>query len=789
MKKLFDRMIGSLVFKIALAIVIVETILLGLFGGYYVQYFGAEIDRRIAEQISTPGRLIQDEQLKVSILSDPEQMKRLLGPHLQQAMAIGFDGTIYHSTDPLMIGNSVKIIEGFPADELRADMNDQVLITVDDQFGNSMISITPLFSLNANQPFMYVFLKVSTKGLEESQRQMQSVLLIGSAMCILLTSALIFLFTQQTVLKRLITAAQFVNKIQIGKLSSRLTPMGRDEIGTLERGLNAMAESLERRTQQHQIAQDALRDSEERFRDFTFSSADWYWEMGSDLKIAFASYKFYQLIEEINGSPQGQAFDQLGLQSEHPEGWHYLQRRLDDHMAFQNVEFSWTSRKGEKHYGRINGVPVFALDGSFNGYRGTGSNITAQHRAAEEQQALQRQLATSQKLEAVGQMAGGVAHEFNNCLAGILSFAEVARAKIDDPERVKEYIDHVISLGERATSVADQLLMFSRRRIDQPTNVRVQSIFSEMEKLLMTLLEHRIELQIWADEPELYTRVDPTQLSACLLNLAINARDAMPDGGSLQISCRSVDIPPLDQRNSDDDEDSYPDDMAGDFVVITVQDTGTGIPDDIIDNIFEPFFSTKEPGKGTGLGLSIVHSWVEEAHGFINVESVEGEGTTFSVYLPRSEPGIEPVHRIDDVSEYPGNGERILIVDDEQALRTTARIILEDAGFVTTTAKSTEEALETLKKSEDDEPYDVILTDVVMSGRSGPQLIIEALRQNPRYGVVFMSGYPARSRKELDNLLGNYVFVKKPFRPTQLQKAIHEALALRAERQQRTSSS
>ena len=137
----------------------------------------------------------------------------------------------------------------------------------------------------------------------------------------------------------------------------------------------------------------------------------------------------------------------------------------------------------------------------------------------------------------------------------------------------------------------------------------------------------------------------------------------------------------------------------------------------------------------------------------------------------------------------PGNGERILIVDDEQALRTTARIILEDAGFVTTTAKSTEEALETLKQSEDDEPYDVILTDVVMSGRSGPQLIIEALRQNPRYGVVFMSGYPARSRKELDNLLGNYVFVKKPFRPTQLQKAIHEALALRAERQQRTSSS
>ncbi|MBP3125086.1 ATP-binding protein [Thalassospira sp. ER-Se-21-Dark] len=784
MRTLFDRLIGSLVFKIAFAIIVVETILFGLFGGYYVNYFGAEIDRRIAEQISTPGRLIQQEQLKVSILSDAEQMELLLGRHLQQAFAVGFDGTIYHSIDPLMIGASISSLPDFPTEQLRADMSEQTLFTVNGDAGSSMVSITPIFALDANQPFMYVYLKVSTEGLEESQRQMQSVLVIGSILCVLLTSALIFLFTQHTVLKRLITAAQFVNKIQVGKLSSRLTPMGRDEIGILERGLNAMAESLERRTQQHQAAQNALRDSEERFRDFTLSSADWYWEMGSDFKIAFASYKFYQLIEEINGSPQGQSFDKLGLHPEHPEGWRYLQRHLDEHSAFYNVEFSWTSRDGEKQFGRINGVPVFALDGSFNGYRGTGSNITDQKRAAEEQQALQRQLATSQKLEAVGQMAGGVAHEFNNCLAGILSFAEVARAKIDDPERVKEYIDHVISLGERATGVADQLLMFSRRRIDQPKNVRVESIFAEMEKLLVTLLEHRIDLQIWADEADLHTRVDPTQLSACILNLAINARDAMPDGGTLQISCSSADIPPLAQRDADEDEDIYPPEVEGQFVVITVQDTGTGIPEDVIDHIFEPFFSTKEPGKGTGLGLSIVHSWVEEAHGFINLESVEGEGTTFSIYLPRSEPGAEPEDEVDEIGVFPGNGERVLIVDDEQALRTTAQIILEDAGYRTEIAKSTEEALVILQTNTGDAAFDVIVTDVVLPGRSGPQLIIEALRQNPRYGVVFMSGYPARSRKELDNLLGNYVFVKKPFRPGKLQKAVHDALKLASERAQ-----
>ncbi|MCC9620826.1 response regulator [Thalassospira sp. MA62] len=777
MKKLFDRLFGSLVFKIALAIVIVETILLGLFGFYCIQYFGAEIDRRIAEQISAPGRLMQDEQLKISIISDHAQMERLLGPHLRQAMAIGFDGTIYHATDPMLIGQSIESLPSFSREYLDRTMTDQVLLTNDQTPDRSMISITPIFSLSSSQPFLYVVIDLSTEGLEESQRTMQTVLLVGSALCILLTSTLIFVFTQQTVLKRLIASARFVNRIQRGKLSSRLPSMGRDEIGILERGLNAMAESLERRTQQHQIAQDALRDSEERFRDFTLSSADWYWEMGTDLKIAFASYKFYQLIEEINGSPQGQSFDKLGLQAEHPNGWRYLKSLLEAHVAFQNIEFSWIARDGEQHFGRINGVPVFALNGTFTGYRGTGSDITAERRATDEQHALQKQLATSQKLEAVGQMAGGVAHEFNNCLAGILSFAEVARAKIDDPDSVKEYLNHVISLGERATSVADQLLMFSRRRIDHPKNVQVASIFAEMEKLLVTLLEHRIELQIWTDEPELYTRVDPTQLSACLLNLAINARDAMPDGGTLQISCHSANIPPIGQRPvPDEDGFDYPEDAAGDYVVITVQDTGSGIPEDILDNIFEPFFSTKEPGKGTGLGLSIVHSWVEESHGFIKLDSIEGEGTTFEIYLPRIAPDAEPAIEDTIVEPIMGNGERILIVDDEDALRTTARIILEDVGYETEMAKNADEALEILTNPENDKHFDVILSDVVMAGRTGPQLVMEALRHNPKYAVVFMSGYPARSQSELEKLLGQYVLVKKPFRPHQLQAAVQDAL-------------
>ncbi len=160
-------------------------------------------------------------------------------------------------------------------------------------------------------------------------------------------------------------------------------------------------------------------------------------------------------------------------------------------------------------------------------------------------------------------------------------------------------------------------------------------------------------MQIWANDAPLYTRVDPTQLSACILNLAINARDAMPDGGTLQISCYGATVPPADERSPDDEDDIFPKAAAGDYVVVTVQDTGTGIPADILGNIFEPFFSTKEPGKGTGLGLSIVHSWVEESNGFIDVESVQGEGTTFSIYLPRSEAGRVKASALQEIDYFP----------------------------------------------------------------------------------------------------------------------------------------
>ncbi|RCK47658.1 histidine kinase [Thalassospira profundimaris] len=788
MKKLFDRLFGSLAFKIGFAIVIVETIFLGLFGGYYIQYFGAEIDRRTAEQISAPGRLIQEEQLKISIISDKAQLHRLLGPHVIDAMAIGFDGTIYHAMDTSLIGNNISNLKNFPARWFGPDIVEPELFTVNDAGGREMVSITPLFSLNATQPFMFVYFKVSTVGLEESQQRMQSVLLIGSVMCLILTSGLIFLLMRQTVLRRMSAMAQFVSDIQFGKIGARLRPASRDEVGALECGLNSMAESLERRTAQHQTAQDALRDSEERFRDFTLSSADWYWEMGPDLRITFASYKFYQLIEELHGSPQGQRFDTLGLTARDHESWGVLMSRLESHLAFQNFEFSWQGKDRETHFGRINGVPVFDIDGGFKGYRGTGSDVTAQHKATEEQHALQRQLATSQKLEAVGQMAGGVAHEFNNCLAGILSFAEVARARIDDSERVAEYISHIISLGERATSVADQLLMFSRRKVEQPTVVQVNEAVLEMEKLLTTLLEHRIELDIWTSETPLYTRVDPTQLSACILNLAINARDAMPHGGNLQISCSYDTVPPLDQRDPMD-EITYPDCKPGDYVVVTVQDTGTGIPDEVLDHIFEPFYSTKEPGKGTGLGLSIVHNWVEESNGCIDVETVEGEGTTFSIYLPRCEPGTAATVPANSISYHPGNGERVLIVDDEPSLRTTAKIILEDAGFNAVSAENAEAALKILAAQKDGEKIDVILSDVVMSGLSGPQLAIEALRLYPHLSIVFMSGYPARTRQEMEKMLGEYIFVKKPFRPAQLQKAIHEALVQKAEQRRNSQTS
>ena len=290
---------------------------------------------------------------------------------------------------------------------------------------------------------------------------------------------------------------------------------------------------------------------------------------------------------------------------------------------------------------------------------------------------------------------------------------------------------------------------------------------SDLRRLLDTMLDGRIDLQIRHDAREVWAEVDPSQFSSCLVNLAINARDAMEEGGRLQIST-GIGQPdhPVEKAWSAGD--------VTDWVKITVQDTGTGIDEATMSHIFEPFFTTKEPGKGTGLGLSIVYSWVKDSGGVLEVDSAPGAGTTFTIYLP-AQAAVTEQTRPQEARHITGVEEMVLVVDDERAIRESCQISLQAQGLSVATAANGGAAL---KRVEDSKiPVKVMLVDVVMPEFTGPQLAAEVLKISPKTQIVFMSGYPERVKSQIEGFPARAGFLRKPFKQAQMIDLIKSLMA------------
>jgi len=386
---------------------------------------------------------------------------------------------------------------------------------------------------------------------------------------------------------------------------------------------------------------------------------------------------------------------------------------------------------------------------------------------------METQLRESQKLEALGQLAGGVAHEFNNLLTAIGGFSRLAIKKQNDPDRVAMCLEEVVKASERAADLTKQLLAFGRKQVLETSVVSVPAIVRDLVGMLRPLLGETIELAISAPEDEKACVVaDATQLSQAVLNLCINARDAMPNGGRLEIG---VDVEkagaPCRRRREH---------CAGEaYVVLTVSDTGTGIDPEILPRIFEPFFTTKEQGKGTGLGLAVVYGMVDQLGGTIDVESEAGKGTTFTICLAEAtQPADERTEE-----ESAASAERpttVLIVDDEKAICDFTAMTLADLGYQVLTASSAVDAVAVFKKHEG--AIDILLTDVVMPGQSGPDLARGLSEANPSLLVIFMSGYPNRGadNSEFYRLPEGAAFIYKPFTPDAIGTLVSSVAASQA---------
>jgi signal transduction histidine kinase len=383
-------------------------------------------------------------------------------------------------------------------------------------------------------------------------------------------------------------------------------------------------------------------------------------------------------------------------------------------------------------------------------------------RAEAERKRIEKQLQQAQKLESVGRLAGGVAHDFNNLLTVINGYSDMLLGELSSEDPTYETVTEIRTAGERAAVLTRQLLVLSRKKVTQPQPANLNDIVTEVEKMLARLIGEDIRLKSVLSPSLGHVLADPGQLHQVLMNLAVNARDAMPGGGTLSIETANVDV---DAGYAE----QHPEMKPGPYVQLKVADTGIGMTKEVQSHLFEPFFTTKKQGEGTGLGLATVYGIVKQSDGSVWVSSEPGVGTTFSIYLPRVDAGaglpqeLEPSH-----ADLRGS-ETILVAEDQDQLRKMAVRVLRDYGYEVIESANPEEAL--LHSERYPGPIHLMLTDVIMPGMTGPELVARIKPVRPSMEIVYMSGY---SQHTILDSAGPYL--PKPFSPRTLAIKVREAL-------------
>jgi two-component system cell cycle sensor histidine kinase/response regulator CckA len=426
----------------------------------------------------------------------------------------------------------------------------------------------------------------------------------------------------------------------------------------------------------------------------------------------------------------------------------------------KDIEVEWKHRSGSSIMVRFSSHIVKNQAGEVDHFDLMVQDITKQRN-------LEEQLRQAQKMEAIGRLAGGVAHDFNNLLGVIIGYSELALDQIGPTTAVRGQVEQIRKAGERASALTRQLLAFSRQQVLDTKTLNLNAIISDMAQMLLRLIGEDVELQTKLDSELHAIRGDQGQIEQVIMNLAVNARDAMPQGGKLMIETRNTTV-------EDDELQRRAPMTPGDYILLTISDTGVGMDAETQAHIFEPFFTTKAQGKGTGLGLATVYGVVKQSGGYIWVYSEPGVGATFKVYLPRV---FEEPHKgqLPDVGDARQGSETILVVEDEASLRTFTTTLLQNSGYTVLDAGDGEEALTLAKQY--NKPIHLLLTDMIMPGMNGPTVAEKLASLYPEAKVLFMSGYTGFVSRGM--IEPHAAMVSKPFTRDELLRKIREALAAR----------
>src|ERR1022692_1926798 len=447
--------------------------------------------------------------------------------------------------------------------------------------------------------------------------------------------------------------------------------------------------------------------------------------------------------------------------SDRPNEIREILQKIVSGESIDHYESVRVTKSGERLDVSISVSPLRNAIGEIVGASAIARDITAQKRG-------EAQLRQSQKMEAIGRLAGGVAHDFNNILGIINACTEFLRDRIDPAAEPSVYVENIRKALERGTALTKQMLAFSRTTAVQPRLLDLNERLTEISKLLRPLLGDDVEILIVPKTTSAVVEADPGQLDQIVVNLAVNARDAMPRGGKFILETGTV-------RFDEDFAEQHQAMAAGKYVLLAVSDNGRGMAEATVSRIFEPFFTTKEMGKGTGLGLATVYGIVKQSAGHILVYSELGQGTTFKIYLPNAEHkiGLGSKSEVETVSP-KRHGTTILLVEDDEIMRSLTRQLLQEHGYTVVEADDGKSALEWVESHPG--PIDLLLTDVLMRRMSGPELVERLNPSHPILKVVYMSGYTGELMANREVLKAGVTLLEKPFTRTALLNTIHSTL-------------
>lgn len=591
------------------------------------------------------------------------------------------------------------------------------------------------------------------------------------------TSSLPAAMLNRIELERPVGAASLLSAVATAMRSRQRQFEIRDYLEDLARSQRALAESeaeLRRITDSLPVLI-ALIDTEFRYR---FANQAYHAWFGVDPRDMLG-----RTVEEVFGTEHWNARREAIRRAlaGHPTHIELTLPRPDG--GRREVEIRHIPRQRED--GRIDGVHVFASDiterkESLEAISQAAARL--EDKVAERTAALRMEmqarseseaaLRQAQKMEAVGQLTGGIAHDFNNMLTSIIGALDIATLRVKD-ERTTRVVRAASQAAGRAAALTQRLLAFSRRQSLDPSPVDVNALVQSMHMLLVQTLGERIEVRLALDPSLDRALVDVNQLESAILNLCINARDAMPDGGRLTIATRFARCMPFLRKDAVENASGY--------VVVEVADNGVGMDSAVKDRVFEPFFTTKPIGQGTGLGLSMIYGFVQQSKGFVDLQSSKGHGTTVALYLPAAPAGTAEVRPSDHAQAHQGAGQLVLVVEDDDQVRLLVSFVLEELGYVVVTARDASAAMPHISSLQH---IELLITDVGLPGMNGRQLAELFRESHPSAPVLFMTGYAESATVKSEFLGPNMEMISKPFALEEFSRAVKEAMASPWERGQ-----